>query len=1270
MKKRIFALALALCMMLSAMPTSFAGNGFLTDDSKAAPQSGVLTGTSKYYRQDGILYNTGSQSGASYSLPSGTLNAPTGILTLDENVNSTTTLSGSGISAGTRSSALVTDDKNGLELSKKVTEKDGTYTITLEAYVTGEQIKSSVTTTKPMDIILVLDTSKEMVTKTYVEVGTQTFKQLYDLAQAGNLFYEKNGSYYAVTVTNVGNYYWVYTGNGNADGFGRQEYKGPTLYKVGAGNDGGAARFAAMKTAANYLINEIAGQTFAPGVTPTRIALVKYNSDASVLSGSKTDNEGALVPVTSDSAQTLTGLVSGLSVDTTAAANCNLGLAKAKNIFQDANGGAYADRDRVVILLSAGVFGSSGSLSESGYGKDGDIAMDCIRLSSILKIPRGYQAYTDDGSVDNDNNQLTTVGDYTYGISFASNVGYYGISTTGSAAKTRFENTYGRNYSGCGATVYCIGIDMPASTQNATGGQGDIADRINEVMYRVSSHRPDGTHVSGRTYNSWESYNSDWNANYPDAYTRNLNKRYNTTGYFLTADNASDLIGIFESIKSDITTGGANNTTLTSETVVKDVISQYFEIPSGSTVSVYTADYKGTDVDNITADDWEERVPFNAQVTESGNTITVTNFDFSENWVGPDGDNKPRGKKLVIEIPIEPKTGFLGGNGVPTNDDANAGIYLADKLIENFPNTGASTNVPVADVTVEVTDKNIYLSQTLDDSGLLADATVKVGSVKLNMTDTTTYGLEAWQYAYVTISTNVATNTGAKWTDDEVPFTLTCTVKTKDETVVKSDGDTTNVNVFKPVVTFQDSTIYLGATPAYEAVDEITGAQIGNYQSAVWKHETTVANVSKMGTAPGLTFNYAPEKTAVPTDCGGVDVTAAIEEKNVTQYVTFVNGESSHAGLDNAKEFTVHVVKPVITSEDITIYLSNTVDLNGQMTEAGNWVCGHTGSEPLPAKNGETRLAPTIDYTFMVGSTPVSTATAYQPLGCTEIKATATVNGKNAPISTDTAGKDYSTFQIHVLKPTFTVTCTDLWADYGTNVTLANHLNTTVTGWSDSIAEHTGIPIVTGSEPTVFTYTYEVKDVGEKVVTTHTVTENDADFTVELASFKIGALDCGTCWSEVTVNKVDGADFNHNFTIHTNKFDLTIHKTWNGADVYKQDAIFTVSSGLGEFQVVLPAGQESITVKNLLCGQDYTVTEDSNWTWRWGANVDANGKEHVTVNGKTCLAHRDGDNEPIVATSVPSHQEVEAEFTNSLINRLWFSFCKLVQNIFGVGKGE
>ena len=1260
MKKRIFALALALCMMLSVMPTSFAGNGFLTldngeqapsvpsgiltDDSKAAPQSGVLTGASKYYR-DGILYNTGSQSGAPYSLPSGTLNAPTGVLTLDENVNSTTTLSGSGISAGARSSALVTDDKNGLELSKEVNKVGDNYKITLEAYVTGEKITSSVKTAGPMDIILVLDTSGQMATATEYSACTEKkLNTLKEYSLSGELYYEENGQYYLVMAkeesTLLGTRYTLFSNGKELDqwfAWNRNPTTGKTYYQITA-TDSGVARLSAMKEAAFSFINAIAPEDVI--TNERRVALVEYNSDATVLTGGRA-NDGALWRVDTNK-QKLIDKINGLSVKLDTEANCQQGLNAAKQIFQSGNNTVEETRPRVVILLSAGVFGSSGSLSKPA---DAIVAMDSIWLSSILKMPRGYDTFRTDreqgGTYNpNGNNNCESytiqLNGYTYGIDFGSR--YYM-----DAAKTKedFQTAYGSDYQGCGATIYCIGLDMPESTSY----YGDIGNRINEVMYRVSSHRPDGTHVD-RThrYNEWE--DTDWSGHYTDSRTRN-----HTQGYFLTADNDNDLKEIFKSISSDITTGGADNTTLTSATVVQDAISKYFEIPAGSNATAHTETYTGEANGNKTwsrnNDDWTLTPVKNSDGTT---TVQATGFDFAENWVGTD-NGAARGNKLVIEITIKSKAGFLGGNNVPTNDDANAGVYLNSDLVENFPNGGASTNVPVADVTVDVTDKNIYLSQTLDESGLLAGATVKVGSVGLDMTNTTTYGLEAWQYAYVTISTNVATNTGAKWTDDEVPFTLTCTVETKDKKVVKSAHDTANVNVFKPVVTFQDSTIYLGTTPTYS----------NNYVDVVWKHGDTEASES-MGAAPELTYSYSWLETAAPTDCTDVNVGVAIDQNDVTSHVTFTDTRTDE------NEFTVHVVKPVITSADITIYLSNTVDLNGQMTEAGNWVCGHTGSEQktLPANNGETRLAPTIDYAFKVGDTPVSTPAAYRPLGCTEIKATATVNDKNAPISTDATGKDYSTFQIHVLKPAFTVTCTDLWADYGTNVTLANHLNTTVTGWSDSTAEHTGIPTVTGSAPTVFTYTYKVKDGGQNVVETHTVTENDADFTVELASFKIGALDCGTRWSKVTVNKVDGADSDHNFTIHTNKFDLTIHKTWDGADVYKQDAIFTVSGGLGKFQVVLPAGQESITVKNLLCGQDYTVTEDSNWTWRWsddGTKTVTTHKHGVTTDMPTShIASEGATAETSVGNSV--------SFINTLVKQLWFDFCKLVQNIFGVGKGE
>ena len=186
------------------------------------------------------------------------------------------------------------------------------------------------------------------------------------------------------------------------------------------------------------------------------------------------------------------------------------------------------------------------------------------------------------------------------------------------------------------------------------------------------------------------------------------------------------------------------------------------------------------------------------------------------------------------------------------------------------------------------------------------------------------------------------------------------------------------------------------------------------------------------------------------------------------------------------------------------------------------------------------------------------------------------------------------------------------------------------------------------------------------------VTENDADFTVELASFKIGTLDCGTCWSEVTVNKVDGADSNHNFTIHTNKFDLTIHKTWNGAAVYKQDAIFTVSGGRGPFQVVLPAGQDSIVIKGLLCGQKYEVTEDGNWTWRWNSSSEKPVLEK-TDTAHTSVSVRNPHDQTDDGTNPGAHGAKSVSFTNTLketLGELWFSFCTFVKNIFGAGRLE
>ena len=147
------------------------------------------------------------------------------------------------------------------------------------------------------------------------------------------------------------------------------------------------------------------------------------------------------------------------------------------------------------------------------------------------------------------------------------------------------------------------------------------------------------------------------------------------SGYYLTAINALELVNVFESISSDVSSGGAS-VTLDAETIVRDVISGNWEIDvdedeiASEQINVYTMQYVAEDAWEATADRLTPVV--------FGNTVSVTGFDFSENYVGVDiiqGVSTYRGKKLVIEIPIRPTEDNMGGLRQPTNVAALSGIY-------------------------------------------------------------------------------------------------------------------------------------------------------------------------------------------------------------------------------------------------------------------------------------------------------------------------------------------------------------------------------------------------------------------------------------------------------------------------------------------------------------------------------------------------------------------------------------------------------------------
>lgn len=174
-------------------------------------------------------------------------------------------------------------------------------------------------------------------------------------------------------------------------------------------------------------------------------------------------------------------------------------------------------------------------------------------------------------------------------------------------------------------------------------------------------------------------------SNYPDAQSFNANADATVHGYFMTSDNSADLTNIFQTISQEV--GGAS-VKLESSTVLKDTISGYFDLDinadTSRTIKVHTESCTALNADGEPTA-WSNDNNYGIYEAKTvGKSITVTGFDYSANWVGPQ-NGQPRGKKIVLEIPIKPIDSECWGLGLPTNDAANSGIYVDGKSVAPFP---------------------------------------------------------------------------------------------------------------------------------------------------------------------------------------------------------------------------------------------------------------------------------------------------------------------------------------------------------------------------------------------------------------------------------------------------------------------------------------------------------------------------------------------------------------------------------------------------------
>lgn len=865
---------------------------------------------------------------------------------------------------GTRAYADNAPD-SGMKISKTATaNNDGSYTITLEAFATGSKVITEQKTDIPTDIVLVIDQSGSMKDP----IGGYTYtayrkgsgwnsrnyhnEEYYPLRHNGgseNLWHKLNNNEYIAVSVEQKMVYTAISGWSNRKYYDNQnslyclvsgEYKSVTvkreghlfsadeywytvdgqqiLYTTGDDSIPNFGQYAPLyqsvkKYIYSYTLNgatTVIEESFGDGSSPDTQF---YRRDYSSSAGDTRLN--ALKNAATTFANAVATKAAGEDGDINAPAdNVNHRIAVVGFASGQRYNGTNYNYNNTEVFVGSNQY----RYGTAAQGQYGNAFQNMNTSTGVGNVSASIEALSADGGTLT--NLGLEMGNGIFGanpiaegekrnrvvIVFSDGVpGWSGYdSDTANSAITQAgtaKNTYG-------ATVYTIGIFPGADATSAGNQNGNETEKANWFMQRVSS-----------------------NTQYPQS-----------PSYYLSAADAGTLNSIFQQISNQIETGGAE-TTLGSETVVKDIISPYFTLPAGTTASGIRIDtYACTGKDGNTYT-WSGTSggPGGATATVDGDQVSVTGFDFSENWCGTEtdaqGNSTVRGNKLVISFEVSPKSGFLGGNEVITN--ASAGIYengSAQTPVMTFEQP--KVNVPIQDVTVTATDKNVYLKGEVTADQLKDGSEISVGDVKLDLSKATDtdkpYGLDPWQTEYVDITVTVKGKDGNVISDklenltEDTTYTVEVTVAPKTVgTSTPANGDAAtaktgandpaaNIYVFKPELTFKDSSAYYG-----ESVPTNNDYSSNKVGLETWKHGDTAstdAGVTMLGTKPTLDISYTPDESKLESgkytkQDVPVAATVKIGTENVNEHTTFVHQDCTTAcgwetpATPGAPAFLIHI---------------------------------------------------------------------------------------------------------------------------------------------------------------------------------------------------------------------------------------------------------------------------------------------------------------------------------------------------------------------------
>lgn len=765
---------------------------------------------------------------------------------------------------------------NGMCISKTAEiNSDGSYTITLEAYATGSKVITEVKTEVPTDIILVLDQSgsmdENMYTYSFTEYTNKDNNDLYNKRmnnnRYGNLYYKISDGIYAEVYVDL-NRGWGSSNNTYTYYYVDSESVKHTL-KTSSGSD----------TKPNDLVlYERKTTASKKRLQALKDAVTTFSKNVAEKAKGKDGELGTEDDINHRIA--VVGYASGTSEESnTPWKNTELFIGNNQynynvnasqyygSSFQDMN----TEEGYQNILASKNALDSNGA-TYTNYG---------LEMANNI-----FNAYSKDYNKGTRNKVIVLFTD-----------GYPGRNADDfnkTAANSAIHQA--KIAKDSGVSVYAVGIYNGADPTSSGSTSGNNTQAANWFMQNVSSN-------DGRPQNP---------------------------SYFLSASDADSLNDIFKKISEQIESGGAS-VKLNKEAVVKDIISPQFELPEGTEPSdIIVETYKciGKDSNEYKWD--ENHNAMGANATINNDQISVTGFDFAENYVGTvtNTNNKTsyRGNKLVIQFTVKAKAGFLGGNNVYTN--VSADIYensSATKPVVTF--NRPQVNVPIKNITVSDVEKNVYLLNGLTADQLKSGLQVDCEGIPLNLSsEAINYDLQKWQTEYVNIEVKIFDSNnkeinGFDKLEDDTSYYVSVSISPKENANESSIGAAAttrdgkgkgSIFVFTPELTVEDTIAYYGESLSSDLNNRITNVK--------WKHVdsntySTSPEIQMVGAEPelnydlnpttGVTDNIISTKKDIP-----VSITAKINTTDITSNTSFMHEcTCGYTDCDKPEngEFWIHV---------------------------------------------------------------------------------------------------------------------------------------------------------------------------------------------------------------------------------------------------------------------------------------------------------------------------------------------------------------------------